>query len=156
MVKVHIVAEPRSDYSFQDLDEGDNEAIMMSRDNQHPHKRNSPGCWQDLEEEEQHNFTTATYKMNKWTTIPMKNDSVPVERHGHTVVNYKDKLYLFGGTPDGSSGLSDLLVLDAVNNCWIRPTVHGVLPSGRYRHTATVIGSKMYLFTVIAAFVVSV
>ena len=77
----------------------------------------------------------------------MKNDSVPVERHGHTVVNYKEKLYLFGGTPDGSSGLSDLLVLDAVNHCWVRPLVYGSLPTGRYRHTATVIDSKMYPFS---------
>lgn len=82
--------------------------------------------------------------MNTWTTIPMKHESVPVERHGHTVVNYKEKLYLFGGTPDGSSGLSDLLILDSVNNCWTRPEVHGVLPAGRYRHTATVIANKMY------------
>lgn len=75
----------------------------------------------------------------------MKSDTnVPVERHGHTVVNYKEKLYLFGGTPDGSSGLSDLLVLDAINHCWVRPTVYGTLPAGRYRHTATVIDSKMY------------
>lgn len=74
----------------------------------------------------------------------MKEDNVPAERHGHTVVNYKEKLYLFGGTPDGSSGLSDLLVLDAVNHCWLRPTVNGTLPAGRYRHTATVVGSKMY------------
>lgn len=102
----------------------------------------------DLEEEEEETTITITItkkkKMNKWTTIHMKHDTVPVERHGHTVVNYKEKLYLFGGTPDGSSGLSDLLVLDTNNNCWVRPTVHGVLPAGRYRHTATVVGSKMY------------
>lgn len=84
--------------------------------------------------------------MDKWVTFEMKKETVPVERHGHTVVNYKDKLYLFGGTPDGSSGLSDLLVLDAINHCWVRPVVKGTLPSGRYRHTATVVGSKMFVF----------
>lgn len=93
-----------------------------------------------------HTVFAKVTEMNKWTTIPMKNDSVPVERHGHTVVNYKDNIYLFGGTPDGSSGLSDLLVLDAINCCWVRPVVRGILPAGRYRHTATVIGSHMYLF----------
>lgn len=102
--------------------------------------RNSTYNWQ----EDNNTTTQQQHMMDKWVTFQMKKDNVPVERHGHTVVNYKDKLYLFGGTPDGSSGLSDLLALDAVNHCWVRPTVKGTLPSGRYRHTATVVGSKMY------------
>ncbi len=82
---------------------------------------------------------------NSWLTLTMKHDNKPpIERHGHSVVSYKGDVYLFGGTPDGSSGLSDLLVLDSVNARWVTPTVKGELPAGRYRHTATVIGSKMH------------
>ncbi|EFA83407.1 Kelch repeat-containing protein [Heterostelium album PN500] len=36
---------------------------------------------------------------------------VPIERHGHTTCLYKNVLILFGGTPDGSSGLNDLFFM---------------------------------------------
>lgn len=84
-------------------------------------------------------------KKNQWTKITWKGDG-PVDRHGHTISPYKNNLYLFGGTPDGSSGLNDVVVYDMEKNIWSFPRVAGSAPSGRYRHSAVVIGSQMYIF----------
>eukprot|EP01112_Ceratiomyxa_fruticulosa_P022107 TRINITY_DN8008_c0_g1_i1.p1 TRINITY_DN8008_c0_g1~~TRINITY_DN8008_c0_g1_i1.p1 ORF type:complete len:457 (-),score=49.18 TRINITY_DN8008_c0_g1_i1:345-1715(-) len=84
--------------------------------------------------------------MSKWNHVSIKGSVVPLERHGHTTCSYNNKVILFGGTPDGSSGLSDLHIFDVDTNQWSVPEVRGNLPSGRYRHSAVVIKNCMYVF----------
>lgn len=86
--------------------------------------------------------------MNKWANIPLQEgvNAVPVERHGHSLCVYKNQLVLFGGTPDGSSGLNDVVVFDLGKGVWTTLNTTGSAPSGRYRHSAVVIGSQMYVF----------
>lgn len=51
-------------------------------------------------------------KPNQWASInPVNQPDIPKERHGHSLCSYNNKLYLFGGTPDGSSRLDDTGIL---------------------------------------------
>lgn len=85
--------------------------------------------------------------MNQWVHIQLQEGSTaPVERHGHSLCVYKNKLVLFGGTPDGSSGLNDVLFFDTDKAAWTTVSTTGSAPCGRYRHSAAVIGSQMYIF----------
>eukprot|EP01113_Clastostelium_recurvatum_P039362 TRINITY_DN59_c0_g1_i2.p1 TRINITY_DN59_c0_g1~~TRINITY_DN59_c0_g1_i2.p1 ORF type:complete len:455 (-),score=65.73 TRINITY_DN59_c0_g1_i2:86-1450(-) len=84
--------------------------------------------------------------MAKWSSIGVKGPIIPVERHGHTVCAYENKMILFGGTPDGSSGLNDVYIYDPDLNQWSMPEVKGTLPHGRYRHSALVVKNRMYIF----------
>jgi len=84
--------------------------------------------------------------MNQWKNIIWAGDTSPSERHGHTLCGYKNNIYLFGGTPDGSSGLNDIITYDIDNNIWRYIEVSGTVPSGRYRHSAVVIGTCMYVY----------
>ncbi|GAM27489.1 hypothetical protein SAMD00019534_106650 [Acytostelium subglobosum LB1] len=71
---------------------------------------------------------------------------LPIERHGHTTCLYKNILILFGGTPDGSSGLNDLFFLYLDSLQWVEVKTKGFAPMGRYRHSAIIIEDKMYVF----------
>lgn len=85
--------------------------------------------------------------MNQWVHISLHDESPrPCERHGHTLCAYKNKLFLFGGTPDGSSGLNDVMYFEVDAKVWASASTSGTIPSGRYRHSAVVIGSRMYIF----------
>jgi len=75
-----------------------------------------------------------------------KMGSMPIERHGHTTCLYKNKIILFGGTPDGSSGLNDLYFLFLDTFTWAEVKTKGPIPMGRYRHSAVIIEDKMYIF----------
>jgi hypothetical protein len=48
---------------------------------------------------------------NEWSIIPHKGNA-PSKRFGHSAVLYKDKMFIFGGSPDGFNTLSDLFYYD--------------------------------------------
>lgn len=61
------------------------------------------------------------------------------------MVNYKTKIYVFGGH-NGNTALNDLHVFDIAKGIWLDARTSGVPPSPRFFHSATVIGGKMYIF----------
>lgn len=73
---------------------------------------------------------------------------VPSARHGHSLVTYADKLWLYGGTVNGTAALSDVHVFDPSNVAqpWTELFPTGDVPPPRYRHAAVVIDGVMYVF----------
>uniref|UniRef100_S4RP90 Leucine zipper like post translational regulator 1 n=1 Tax=Petromyzon marinus TaxID=7757 RepID=S4RP90_PETMA len=66
-------------------------------------------------------------------------------RSKHTVVAYKDAIYVFGGD-NGKNMLNDLLRFDVKDCSWGRAFTMGVPPAPRYHHSAVVHGSSMFVF----------
>ncbi|KAB0397501.1 hypothetical protein E2I00_016177 [Balaenoptera physalus] len=66
-------------------------------------------------------------------------------RSKHTVVAYKDAIYVFGGD-NGKTMLNDLLRFDVKDCSWCRAFTTGTPPAPRYHHSAVVYGSSMFVF----------
>ncbi|XP_071555210.1 leucine-zipper-like transcriptional regulator 1 isoform X2 [Temnothorax nylanderi] len=66
-------------------------------------------------------------------------------RSKHTIVAYKDAIYVFGGD-NGKSMLNDLLRFDVKEKSWGRAFATGTPPAPRYHHSAVVHGASMYVF----------
>lgn len=66
-------------------------------------------------------------------------------RSKHTVVSYKDAIYVFGGD-NGKSMLNDLLRFDVKEMSWGRAVVMGNPPAPRYHHSAVVYNTSMFVF----------
>ncbi|XP_064537192.1 kelch domain-containing protein 3 [Drosophila montana] len=90
----------------------------------------------------------------RWTLVPQQCDSdgdplkyplVPFQRYGHTVVAYKERIYIWGGRNDEHL-CNVLYCFDPKTARWARPAVSGCLPGARDGHSACVIGNCMYIF----------
>ncbi|XP_034652342.1 kelch domain-containing protein 3 [Drosophila subobscura] len=90
----------------------------------------------------------------RWTLVPQQNDDegiplkyplVPFQRYGHTVVAYKERIYIWGGRNDENL-CNVLYCFDPKTAKWTRPVVTGCLPGARDGHSACVIGNSMYIF----------
>jgi hypothetical protein len=68
----------------------------------------------------------------------VSNPKLPCGRYGHSLVAYNGKLYLFGGRTK-ETFLNDLWEYDIESNIWRQPETNPILPSTRYRHSATII-----------------
>lgn len=66
------------------------------------------------------------------------------KRKGHTMVSYKNRLYIFGGFSGTVTG--DFWVYFPDANKWKRLDVPGTVPSKRTGHSACMFGSKMIIF----------
>ncbi|KOB74829.1 putative leucine-zipper-like transcriptional regulator 1 [Operophtera brumata] len=67
--------------------------------------------------------------------------SLKMERSKHTVIAYKDALYVFGGD-NGKSMLNDLIRFDISEMSWTKTGCMGTPPAPRYHHSAV----SMYVF----------
>ncbi|XP_017089188.2 kelch domain-containing protein 3 [Drosophila bipectinata] len=76
---------------------------------------------------------------------PLKYPLVPFQRYGHTVVAYKEKIYIWGGRNDENL-CNALYCFDPKTAQWSRPPVTGCLPGARDGHSACVIGNCMFIF----------
>lgn len=81
---------------------------------------------------------------SKWELIESSTPAPP-PRTNHSVVTYKDKLYLFGGT-DGRLWYSDTWVFDPSDHSWTQLDCSGFLPAPCEGHAATIVGDIMYVF----------
>ncbi|EEC15876.1 lztr-1, putative, partial [Ixodes scapularis] len=70
---------------------------------------------------------------------------VPGRRSKHTVVAYKDAIYVFGGD-NGKQMLNDLLRFDVRDKSWGRAFTTGSPPAPRYHHSAVVHEKSMFVF----------
>ncbi|CAG8467822.1 7439_t:CDS:2 [Funneliformis mosseae] len=74
---------------------------------------------------------------------------VPKARSLHTHINTGTSLFVFGGKFDNPEDKLDgnIYMLDIGSKyIWSKPTITGNLPAGRYGHTSTAIGTKIYIF----------
>lgn len=66
-------------------------------------------------------------------------------RSKHTVVAYKDAIYVFGGD-NGKRMLNDLIRFDVKDKSWQNAFATGQPPAPRYHHSAVVHESSMFVF----------
>jgi len=83
--------------------------------------------------------------VNRWRKMPACDEFVGARRSKHTVVAYKDAVYVFGGD-NGKSMLNDLLRFDVKEKSWGRAFSNGVPPAPRYHHSAVVHETSMFIF----------
>lgn len=82
--------------------------------------------------------------------IPVTYGEGPSVRESHTAVAFyddtkkKNYLVIYGGM--NMNRLGDTWFLDTDSMKWENPTLKGPIPLPRSLHTATLIGSKMYVF----------
>lgn len=70
---------------------------------------------------------------------------VSFRRSKHTVVAYKDAMYVFGGD-NGKTMLNDLIRFGVKDKSWGRACATGTPPAPRYHHSAVVFGNSMFIF----------
>ncbi|XP_067636209.1 leucine-zipper-like transcriptional regulator 1 homolog [Eurosta solidaginis] len=85
---------------------------------------------------------TATHQ---WTKMLECAEFVGAKRSKHTVVAYKDAMYVFGGD-NGKTMLNDLIRFGVKDKSWGRACATGTPPAPRYHHSAVVYGSSMFIF----------
>ncbi|XP_007953652.1 leucine-zipper-like transcriptional regulator 1 [Orycteropus afer afer] len=83
--------------------------------------------------------------VHRWRRLPPCDEFVGARRSKHTVVAYKDAIYVFGGD-NGKTMLNDLLRFDVKDCSWCRAFTTGIPPAPRYHHSAVVYGSSMFVF----------
>lgn len=83
--------------------------------------------------------------VHKWKRMPECDEFVGARRSKHTVVAYKEAIYVFGGD-NGNSMLNDLLRFDVKEKSWGRAFSTGCPPAPRYHHSAVVHGTSMFVF----------
>lgn len=71
--------------------------------------------------------------------------SLLIRRSKHTVVSYKDAMFVFGGD-NGKNMLNDLIRFGVKDKSWGRACATGTPPAPRYHHSAVVSGSSMFIF----------
>ncbi|SLM34847.1 Kelch-type beta propeller [Lasallia pustulata] len=90
--------------------------------------------------------------MNRWEMlIQNSNDGGPPEgqlppaRTNHTIISWKEKLYLFGGT-NGTQWFNDVWSYDPRVNGWTQLDCIGYIPATREGHSAALVNDVMYIF----------
>ncbi|XP_032684276.1 leucine-zipper-like transcriptional regulator 1 isoform X2 [Odontomachus brunneus] len=83
--------------------------------------------------------------VHRWQRMPECDEFVGARRSKHTIVAYKDAIYVFGGD-NGKKMLNDLLRFDVKEKSWGRALATGLPPAPRYHHSAVVHGSSMFVF----------
>ncbi|KAI9819132.1 MAG: Negative regulator of mitotic exit [Pycnora praestabilis] len=89
---------------------------------------------------------------NRWEMlIQSSNDrgppsgQIPPARTNHTIINWNDKLYLFGGT-NGLQWFNDVWAYDPRVNAWSQLDCIGYIPAAREGHAAALVNDVMYIF----------
>jgi N-acetylneuraminic acid mutarotase len=83
-----------------------------------------------------------------WTQIQPNTivaKATPSQRTGHTIVTYKDNLYVFGGT-DGQYHYNDTWEYNTQTGQWAELLCSGYIPVAREGHAATLVDDVMYVF----------
>jgi len=84
-------------------------------------------------------------KAHTWSKIVGLGE-LPPNRFGHTSIVYTGSLYCFGGW-NGHYTMDDIYQYSFETNIWYDiKKVKGEKPLCRYRHSAVIVNSKMYIF----------
>lgn len=85
---------------------------------------------------------------NTWQVLHSREthpqDAIPPERTNHTVVNYNEKLFLFGGT-NGTKWFNDVWSYDP-DSGWTEIDCVGFIPTPREGHASALVNDVMYVF----------
>lgn len=82
----------------------------------------------------------------EWTQVLYTKGEPPAKRNDHSATLWnQDKLVIFGGNSEEDIYFNDIFVLDLPTMTWSMPEVHGFIPEGRIRHSATIHGNKLYV-----------
>ncbi|CAF1059137.1 unnamed protein product [Brachionus calyciflorus] len=97
-----------------------------------------------------HVLDTITLKWIK-RSLPKETDSqyeqTPYFRYGHTCVQHKNLIYLWGGRSDWTNNLcNNLFKYDPSNHLWTIVEINGQKPDGRDGHSACIKDDSMYIF----------
>lgn len=106
------------------------------------HKSVSPGSFSCNALNVDFSSYTATHQ---WTKTLECAEFVGAKRSKHTVVAYKDAMFVFGGD-NGKNMLNDLIRFGVKDKSWGRACATGTPPAPRYHHSAVVYGSSMFMF----------
>ncbi|CAH1786003.1 unnamed protein product [Owenia fusiformis] len=83
--------------------------------------------------------------VHRWKQMPECDEFVGARRSKHTVVAYKEALYVFGGD-NGKTMLNDLLRFDVKDKSWACAFTTGYPPAPRYHHSAVIHEESMFVF----------
>jgi len=86
--------------------------------------------------------TQPSSSTDKWLSVLEKNPF----SFGHSAININDNLLVFGGFADADTVNSCLLMSDTHGGKFSKLKVRGDIPDARERHTASLIGKKVYIF----------
>ncbi|CAO3651394.1 unnamed protein product [Mucor hiemalis] len=82
----------------------------------------------------------------KWTQVIYTKGQPPAKRNDHSATLWNgDKLVIFGGNSEEDDHFNDVAVLNLNNMTWWHPEVHGFIPEGRIRHSASICNDKLYI-----------
>ncbi|XP_033108495.1 leucine-zipper-like transcriptional regulator 1 [Anneissia japonica] len=90
-------------------------------------------------------FDVSYETVHRWTKMPDCDEFVGARRNKHTVVAYKDAIYVFGGD-NGKQMLNDVLRFDIKEESWGRAFTTGTPPAPRYHHSAVMHKGRMFIF----------
>mmetsp|Transcript_31897 Transcript_31897/g.54943 ORF Transcript_31897/g.54943 Transcript_31897/m.54943 type:complete len:677 (-) Transcript_31897:153-2183(-) len=79
-----------------------------------------------------------------WQTVEISTDP-PDRRAGHSVITYGDTLVMFGGCYLDTTCYKDLYIFKPSAKSWVKKETYGDSPAAREGHSATLVGSKMYV-----------
>jgi hypothetical protein len=68
---------------------------------------------------------------------------IPGCRYGHTVCQYRGRIYMYGGRNDEEGSFSDVDCYDTTHNIWLKLHPSGDGPSSRDGHACTLLGNEM-------------
>jgi N-acetylneuraminic acid mutarotase len=81
-----------------------------------------------------------------WKDVTPRRQGALSKREGHTAVAAEHMLVVFGGCYLDRVCFNDVQVLDTNTNEWMSPIVDGVKPAPREGHSASLIGTSMWVF----------
>jgi N-acetylneuraminic acid mutarotase len=82
----------------------------------------------------------------QWTQVIYTKGEPPAKRNDHSATLWNgNKLVIFGGNSEEDVYFNDIFVLDLISMTWSQPDVHGFIPEGRIRHSATIYENKLYV-----------
>lgn len=83
---------------------------------------------------------------SKWSHMPSNGD-LPSPRTGQSAVLLEDgRVLIFGGSSMATGYTNEIHILDTKDWRWSRPEVTGRSPSPRDKHSACLLGDKLYIF----------
>ena len=82
---------------------------------------------------------------NRWYR-PKLNGIPPPARYGHSAVLAGSRIVIFGGRGGNSAHFRDLHALDPLTMTWYQGPEGGNAPLGRLNHSASLIGTRMFIF----------
>eukprot|EP01132_Coremiostelium_polycephalum_P009359 gene9359-11493_t len=80
-----------------------------------------------------------------WSTINKVKGKTPTKRYKHTACVYKDQIIFIGGQETDTKRFNEVIYYNPKSNSFQKPSVKGLVPKFS-RHTARIIGSKIYMF----------